>query len=143
MIAMPSVTVRKITGAITIRTRFTKVSPTGLIPLATPGANNPSTTPRLMATSTWTVRLRWREDMGRRVYRTCGGLVRGSGPPGRRPWYIPCATRPCLNRTCAHVELAQAVLPREHLRAKDRSERRAAAAARAGARGGVDHSRAR
>ena len=43
MFAMPSTIVRKMTGAITIFTRFTKVSPTGFILRATSGATTPST----------------------------------------------------------------------------------------------------
>ena len=42
MLAMPSTIVRKMTGVITIFTRFTNVSPTGFIFRATSGATMPS-----------------------------------------------------------------------------------------------------
>src|SRR6266536_3354139 len=50
--------VRKMIGAMIIRTRFTKVSPTGFIALAVSGARTPSSTPSAMATRTRKVRFR-------------------------------------------------------------------------------------
>src|SRR6476659_3636326 len=56
---MPSTMVRKMTGPITIFTRFTNVSPMGFIARAVAGAKMPSSTPRKIAVRTWTVRFLW------------------------------------------------------------------------------------
>ena len=57
MVAIPSTIVRKMTGAITIFTRFTNVSPTGFMARPAAGETSPSRTPKEIATRTWTVRL--------------------------------------------------------------------------------------
>src|SRR5690242_9678316 len=75
MLAMPRVIVRKITGAMTIRTRFTKVSPTGLIARPALGQPRPRRMPKQMATRTWTVRFRWGERIGGTVYGAGPGFV--------------------------------------------------------------------
>src|SRR5437868_6363954 len=56
--ATPSTMVRKMIGAMIIRTRFTKVSPSGFIALAVSGTRTPSSTPSAMATRTRKVRFR-------------------------------------------------------------------------------------
>src|SRR5437868_10418511 len=58
--------VRKMTGAITIRTRLTKVSPRGRSARPVEGQSTPTSTPSAMATSTRTVRLRPRRAMRER-----------------------------------------------------------------------------
>src|SRR3954447_1144680 len=65
--ATPSTMVRKMIGAMTIRTRFTKVSPTGFIARPADGQIAPTSTPSAIATSTRTVRFfpsRARRDGG-------------------------------------------------------------------------------
>ena len=64
MLAMPSTTVRKMTGPITIFTSFTKVSPTGFICFASAGSSTPSSTPNATANRTCAVRFRARRFMG-------------------------------------------------------------------------------
>ena len=51
-LAMPTTTVMKMIGAISIRTSATKASPKGFICLARSGAKWPSATPMTTATST-------------------------------------------------------------------------------------------
>jgi len=52
--AIPVTTVQKMTGAMIIRTSFTKPSPSGFMAAPAAGASTPSSTPSAMAHSTWT-----------------------------------------------------------------------------------------
>ena len=54
MRAMPTATVRKITGAMTIFTSLMKPSPSGFIAAPASGQKYPRATPIAMAISTWT-----------------------------------------------------------------------------------------
>src|SRR3954471_8956637 len=56
MLAIPRTIVRKMIGPMTILTRFTKVSPNGLMALAVLGERTPRSTPRAIAIRTRTVR---------------------------------------------------------------------------------------
>src|SRR6185369_5480709 len=100
MLEIPSTIVRKITGVMIIFTRFTKVSPTGFIALAAPGANRPRSTPSEMAKRTWNVRLLKRRRIGRK-----------QGEEQRSVWYIPCASSPRPEPGSDHVELSEAAVP--------------------------------
>ena len=57
MCAMPTTTVVKTIGAISIFTSLMNPSPSGLIAAARSGETNPKMTPIAIATSTWTYRL--------------------------------------------------------------------------------------
>jgi hypothetical protein len=89
MFPIPSTIVRKMTGAMTIFTRLMKMSPSGFIARAVEGAIRPRMMARLMATRTWTVRLRCGRIMGGvRVERGRMGARRMPRTTRQVPWAV-------------------------------------------------------